>query len=583
MAADSEHCFPFATIEALIASRQISDAASLLKAHGHTLPEPAHRYLNARIAAAENRLDEALALAGNTGDSGYLDSFPFLVLRAELLESSGREEIAADTWLKAARTGDMPRQCLVNAGRLLLRLGKTEPARQGLAEAITFPPNEPVAWFYYGVSLEHHDNRSAYDAFTKAMQLDPAYGEAYYRYALLRLTCGEHAEALEPAQMAAQLLPDYPAAHNCLGRIQLALGEPLPALASLLRAHELAPSEKGFADDAATGCVQAGRALLIAAEYAQAEDLFSRAAALDPSYPIPHINLGIELLRRGDWEHGWAEYYWRHQIAQTTWHPAPPEWQGEPLDGKRLLVLTEQGHGDTIQFARYLAPTKACGASVLLLCTRPVTRLLATLPWVDDIFSGESWENDFKTADYWVRLMDLPLRLGLEPRTMSVPPYFTLPKTQPVIPRDKPRVGVAWRGNPKHSNDADRSVPSQLANFFTTLDGVECVSLTPLAAHTDPDPLPSPLLGTADFFDTRDLLASLDWVITVDTSLVHLAGAAGVPTWLLLPPLPDWRWGIEGETTPWYDRVRILRRQRGEGWASFLHRVSGQIKNSPVF
>jgi hypothetical protein len=257
-----------------------------------------------------------------------------------------------------------------------------------------------------------------------------------------------------------------------------------------------------------------------------------------------------------------------------------PRWQGDALAGKAILVGPEAGHGDMIQFCRYCAHLKAAGAArVGVLCHPGLVRLFAGLHGVDAVFDLTQ-APPRKGWDVWVAPMSLPGLFGTTvdqvPATL---PYIDVDGARAALPPARPgqlKVGLAWKGNPRFENDAERSLPSLAtlaplaqvdgARFFSlqkgegegeTVDGMNLVDLA---------------LAIADFADTAALIKDLDLVITVDTAVAHLAGALGKRCWVLLPAyLTDWRWLTEREDTPWYPGVmRLFRQRAGEGWTPVI-------------
>ena len=290
---------------------------------------------------------------------------------------------------------------------------------------------------------------------------------------------------------------------------------------------------------------------------AEAETTLRAALALAPESPETQVALGIVLLGLGRHEEGWKLYEARHRMALGVAKPPlpQPEWQGEPLAGKRLQIWPDEGLGDQIQHARVVPWLRAQGAEVTVICDPALERLFkANLD--ADVF-GARGEVAAPDPDYWVMFGALFARAGLTAETAPKPPYLA---AKPSKQKKGARIGVMAAGNPKHPNDAHRSLPPALAQRLLDLPGA--VSLTPEAT------------GAADFADTAAVIAGLDLVISVDTSVAHLAGAMSKPVWILLPRLgTDWRWGLEGETTPWYPSARLWRQPAIGRWGPVVDAV----------
>jgi hypothetical protein len=258
------------------------------------------------------------------------------------------------------------------------------------------------------------------------------------------------------------------------------------------------------------------------------------------------FSLAYQLLGRGAFEEAWPFYEARIEIpAYQIRKPrfSFPEWQGQPVGA--LLVYPEQGLGDQIMFARYAALLQARGVQVTMVAPTPLARLFRTLG-VGVLEGAEGVAAP--RCDAWALAGSLPRFLGLHAPAAYV---SSLPGGQ--------GIGVVTRGNPTHAKDAQRSVPAEVAAELLRLPGA--VSLEPEDT------------GAKDFEDTRRLISGLERVIAVDTAVAHLAAAMGKPTWLLVSHDPDWRWGWDGETTPWYPSVRIFRQTTPGDWRPVLNQV----------
>jgi hypothetical protein len=342
----------------------------------------------------------------------------------------------------------------------------------------------------------------------------------------------------------------------------------------------------------ATPLLAAARAAHDAGRYAEAEALYARAVEAAPNDPDAHHNrgaffalvgrlreaetalrraveiapqiarsrhaLGFVLLRQGRYAEGWPLYEARHETPQIgTARPTLPypEWRGEDLTGRGLLIFGEQGFGDQIMTARFAPWLAARGVDITLLCNPLLARLFGGLG-VRVI--GMSGQVEFPQPTAFVMSGDFAGRAGMAPETIPNAPYL---RGQA---RAQGGVGVMVSGNPTHMNDANRSLPPALGARLLALPGV--ISLAPEDT------------GAADFQDTADLIAGLDLVITVDTAVAHLAGAMGKPVWILVSALmTDWRWGEAGETTPWYPSARLYRQPAPGDWTALVERIERDL------
>lgn len=261
---------------------------------------------------------------------------------------------------------------------------------------------------------------------------------------------------------------------------------------------------------------------------------------------------GLQALRLGRFEEGWPLHEARYDAGVAIVRPttAAPEWMGEDLDGKTVAVCTEQGFGDHLMFGRFLGPLRSRGADIVVLCHPKMARIFERIGYRTRIFAAE---RPFPPCDYWVAIGSLPLRLGVLAPTEAV-----------YLPFARGRgggVGVVPTGNPAHPNDAQRSLP----------DG-EAGRLLRLGRDLRPEST-----GCYDFSDTADVIADLDLIVSVDTSVAHLAASMGKPTWILLPfNGMDWRWA-DGVASPWYPKARLLRQTKPGEWSKVIDQVEAEI------
>ncbi|HJT75918.1 MAG TPA: DUF6165 family protein [Gemmataceae bacterium] len=333
-----------------------------------------------------------------------------------------------------------------------------------------------------------------------------------------------------------------------------------------------------------------GYALRGLGRYAGAEAAFDRALQLRPDHAGAHANRALLRLLLGDYERGWPEYEWRLQCGEIT--PPPfrkPRWDGGPLQGRTILLHTEQGLGDTILFARLAPLVKARGGTVLLACPPKLVPLLSTLAGVDRVVPKAHPLPEF---DVHAPLPSLPGILGMhQPSAIPRPvPYL---RTDPALVahwrqelKAYPgfKVGIAWRGSPSYREDRWRSIPLEQFSRLAAVPGVRLLSLQKGAGVEELRDLAGRFevidLGgrldekTGIFVETAAVLKGLDLVIACDTAVNHLAGALGVPAWLPLNFVPDWRWGVQGEENTWYPTVRLFRQTALGDWDAVFARMA---------
>ena len=395
----------------------------------------------------------------------------------------------------------------------------------------------------------------------------------------------EEAERLQRAALA--LLPHNAKLHANLANLLAELGRDAQSEHHHQRSLQLDPL-------AAISWSNLGVFLATRGHEARAEACLRRALDLQRDHARARYNLAYLLLRQGRLREGWRQ----HEARYAPNLPAPgslppalpfPQWRGQDLAGKSLLIWPEQGLGDEIQFCRYAPLLKARGATtVTWVCREPLRRLLGTLAGVDQVLSVERAQAGVAMHDYWSFALSLPLHCNTLPgRVPATIPYLHPSATRQRLPEQHGlRVGLVWRGNPHNPCDADRSLPAlSTLRPLWSIDGVSFVSLQKGAGTAEAAAAPAemPLLEMGsrlcDFADSASLLAQLDLLISVDTAVAHLAGAMGKPCWLLLPAyMPDWRWLSEGEQSPWYPcSHRLFRQPRRGDWTSVVERLVGAL------
>jgi Flp pilus assembly protein TadD len=429
----------------------------------------------------------------------------------------------------------------------------------------------------------------------QAIALKPESASAHTNLGLLLQQLERFDEAEQHQRRALDFAPRSAAIHSNLGNLLARRGHETQAEALLRKALAIDPNW------AAAHC-NLGVLLADQLRDAEAEPHFRRALELRPAYPLAQLDLSCLLLAQGRFEEGWRLHEARHDPALVdNGIPAPnvdlPRWRGEPLMGKSLLFWPEQGLGDQIQFCRYVPRLKALGAArITLVCQKPLVALFSTLAGADAVIGADVIDNAFHVDegtladhDYWTFPLSAPslLRTDLTTLPEVAIPYLRAPARPAqnlanASAAHSLHVGLVWRGNPRHNNDAERSLPSvhALAPLWS-VPGVRFTSLQAgsvgLAANVPIDGQPLAHIGheLRDFADTAAALETLDLLICVDTSIAHLAGAMGKPCWVMLPHRKtDWRWLRDRDDSPWYPiGMRLFRQSRRGDWAEVMERV----------
>jgi tetratricopeptide (TPR) repeat protein len=509
-----------------------------------------------------------------------------------------------------------------NIAALLQQQGKLEEARLHYERAVAAKPDYAAAYCNLGALLKNQgDFSGAVVCHRKALAIKPDFAEAHNNLGLALRGQGKIQEAKTHYERAVALRPNYAEAHSNLGVLLRLEGSLEDSLACHQRALSLSPNSAQALDNLGNTLCDLGRleesaashrrAVAIRPNFAaahsnlghtlrkqgklpQARQSFNRALALEPQNAEIRWNLALLDLLEGNFAAGWLGYEARHQRSENRPRCFPqPLWRGEPLHGARILLHAEQGLGDSLQFLRYAPMVHAAGGTVILNVPASLRRLAAQLPGVETLTVDDEPLPPF---DWHAPLMSLPLafKTGFE----SIPsqcPYLTVPadamqdamrahKDLKLIDR-KLHVGLVWCGDLKNTVDRMRSMKLSTLQPLFDLDGVQFFSLqlgpAALQLAAMPAPVQAPLVdlrhAIQDFADTAALMAHLDLIITVDTSVAHLAGALGKPAWVMLPFAPDWRWLMDREDSPWYPTMRLFRQTRSGDWQPVVQRVRTEL------
>jgi Tfp pilus assembly protein PilF len=430
---------------------------------------------------------------------------------------------------------------------------------------------------------------------------------------LLAAQCGHVAAGVELIEKSIQLAPGIFYFHNNLGETLKRAGRFAEAVAAFERSLALRPGDPqtmlsraaamgnaGDVDrsiealqevvarfpDIPRAAMSLGAMLERRCRYDEALAQFERAVALDPQYAKARAARGAAWLRAGDFARGWEEYEWRWQVEGFSGRPPRPDvavWEGQALSGRRILVYAEQALGDMIQFVRYASLLAERGAIVIVECFSPLVRLFRTVEGVSLVVTPEVAP---PAHELQVAMMSLPRLMGTQLETVPGRVPYLAP---PADVREKwaarlagvqgLKVGVCWAGN---QSQPHRSVPLSLVAELVAAApaGVRFVSLQ--KERPPGEALPEGVVDymgeVTDLADTAGLIAQLDLVIAIDTSVGHLTGAMGKPTWLLLPKHADWRWLLDRTDSPWYPTMRLFRQADHGDWPQVMTRVATALR-----
>jgi tetratricopeptide (TPR) repeat protein len=473
----------------------------------------------------------------------------------------------------------------MNLANVLHALKRDAEALDCLDKALALRPGDPDTLHNRGNALlalgRPQDALACFDA---VLVRNPRHADALLNRGSALASLGRTEPALADFDVALALLPGHPAALYNRGNALAALGRYDEAIAAFDRALAAAPKH-----------VQAwnnrGRALQALDRQADAVNSFGRAIALQKDYADAHFNRALSLLTLGDLAPGFEQYEWRWKrsgMSDTRRGYGKPLWLGEySLARKTILLHAEQGLGDTIQFARYAPLLARAGASVVLEVQPELKNLLAGL---EGVASCHARGETLPAYDVHCPLGSLPLALKTELGTIPADiPYLRADEAHLAQWRPRiealpgKRVALAWAGNVNHANDRNRSIDLKLLEPLLALDGVSFLSIQRELRGNDAELLVrhgnvSHLGGElSDMADTAAVAALADLTISVDTSVVHLAGALGRPVWVMLPFAPDWRWTLSGEHSPWYPQARLFRQPTLGDWPSAIATLRAEL------
>jgi tetratricopeptide (TPR) repeat protein len=453
----------------------------------------------------------------------------------------------------------------------------------------TTPESAVVQQLTQALALHQQgDNSGAEARYRSVLARQPEHALAQHFLGVIHYQRRELAAALPLLERSVAASPDEPEFRNNLGLALAAADRESDAIATFRSALELKP-------DHALAWNNLGLALQSINDVRGAIDAFRRAIGFKPDFAQAHWNLSLALLLDGQFAQGWREYDWRLVLAELGRgrHLYPGQaWDGTAPAGKTLLLYAEQGLGDALQFARYATLLAHAGAQPLIHCVDALKPLLATVPGVSKVLGSDDRLPDY---DAHFPLLSLPRIFATTAETIpSQTSYMTVAGPHGDAARagidsvgGRFNVGLVWAGSKEHSNDRHRSCPLAALAPLLALPDIAWYSLQHGDASKDLQRIGEaqrvvPLPESASLVDTAGLIAELDLVISVDTSIAHLAGALGRRCWLLLPFAPDWRWMLDRDDTPWYPAMRLFRQSRPHDWSSVVARVAADLRALPA-
>ena len=480
-----------------------------------------------------------------------------------------------------------------NLGFALHAQGYLAAAIASYKTALYLKPNYPEAHNNLGVTLKEQGFLTAATAsYRQALELKPNYPDAHNNLGFVFQEKGDLTAAIASFSKALELAPNYPEAHNNLGIALKEQGDLTAAIASYITALQLKPNFPDAHYNLGVAFLEQGHPTAAIASY-------NTALQLKPNFPDAQFNLSCALLLQGNYKTGWELYECRFKSKKgkdlLIVKPSCDQWSGEETTQiSQLLLVTEQGLGDTLQFMRYANALRQRGASVSF-CAQPKLHTLIQASGIDPAPLTPQQANQVGEVK-WIPLLSVPRYLEVSPDNPIITDAY-IKTTDKLIAKwsvtleaeQRPIIGINWQGNPSQEkkNFLGRSLPLET---FAPIAAQTNKSLLSLQKGFGSEQLEicsfkdrfvscqNQVNDVWDFLETAAIIANCDLVITSDTSVAHLAGGMGKTTWLLLKKVPEWRWGLEGDTTFWYPSMRLFRQTERGNWGEVMEKVADELQ-----
>lgn len=529
-----------------------------------------------QIEEAIASCDKALAIRPNYAEAHFNRGNSFVELK--------QWEVALACYDSAIAVRPVYPEAYFSRGVVLQALNQLDGAIASYDQAISIRPKYAKVHYYRGVALQALDqSEKAIASYDLAIAIDSDFAEAYANRGVALQALKQFDAAIGSLDKAIAVNPNFAEAHTNRGVILHERKQLDASISSYDQAISIRPNY-------VEAHTNRGVALLALRRLDAAIDSYDKAIAIDPEYAEAHFYKSFALLLQGNFELGWYEYQWLWKTKKSATklrHFTQPIWSGiEPLADKTILIHSEQGLGDMIQFCRYAKSLADRGARVILEVPEQLIGLLSGLDGVSElVVKGEA----LPAFDYHSLLLALPLALNTRLTTIpSACLYLRSNRSQvskwtnTLGTKTKPRVGIVWSGSSEHAIDYNRSIA--LASIIPFLpDEFDYISLQ--REVRDADKLTLEMhsrirhfgADISDFCDTAALCELMDVIVSVDTSVAHLSGALGKPTWVMLPFVPDWRWLLDRDDSPWYPSVKLYRQVTDGDWGSVLAKIEADL------
>jgi len=527
---------------------------------------------------------------------------------------------AVESYQKAISLDPQYIDAYMTLGRVLSSLNHKNESILCYQQVISINPENFSAYNSLGLIYRGMDKYSeAINCYTKAIELKPDFTESVFNMANVLRISSNPDEALNYYRRAIELKPDFPEAYNNMGAVLNEKNDKIQAEICYKKAIEINPKfvesycnlasireEQGKIEEALALCRKAieinpsyeeaynkiGVMLYYNKRFDEAENWYRKALIKFPDSEEIHFNLGTIQILKENFEECWQNYNYRHfknpEQKKKLGMFRKPLWRGEPINGKTLFTYHEQGLGDSLQFVRYFPLLKQMGVNVIFKCQKPLIELFKQ-NYPDIEITDDLIDENILNFDAFLPLLNIQGAFRTNLNNIPTPEKYIEANPDKVnyykntfFNNDKFKLGIFWQGSANNKNDKNRSIS---LDFFSEFEKMENVSLYSLQKGVGEEQLTNSSLNIThlgntfnDFSDTAAALANLDLLITVDTAIAHLAGAMGIPTWILIPFMPCWRWFLDRVDSPWYDSVMLFRQREAGNWEEVKQRMMLALK-----
>ncbi len=506
-----------------------------------------------------------------------------------ILNTLDRHKEAALCLQKALSINSEYTPAYLNLGNAFLKLRLWQKAAACYQTYLKSKPQDPIAIYRLGAVFKHLGNhQEALKRYHQLVQLQPQNTQAWNGLGVLYRDLKSPEKAIQCYRKAIEIDPNFYAALTNCGNLLRDLFQTEEAVSLNRRAVAIQPENPYIVNNL-------GLALKENGNLEESLTCFEKAHSLKPDNHITRLSVGVVNLLKGDFSKGWPLYEFRRLDQPQNYRKfdEAKEWKGEEIEGRSILVHEEQGLGDAFQFIRFLDTLVGRGAEVSFSVNPKLIRVLKSYSSKTSLISSKEGQGSAVNFDSHTYLMSLPYRLGL--RLDEIPSQTNYLSAEPDLVDSWAerlgdggyKIGINWKGNAKGDIDNGRSVGLDCFRPIAEVEGVRLISLrqdgdeeiSRLESEMKVESFSREIdAGSDAFVDTAAIMKSMDLIVTTDTSIAHLAGALGVPVWVALKKVPDWRWGMEGDSSPWYPSMRLFRQKEIAQWKSVFEDMAATLE-----